>query len=91
MKRYFRSPAEPLPERGDPAKLGPGRFYVEFDGEWATRQGELFADGLRPASRDPGYFLCDQPLSRLTSAPPIEESTADEFEGAWRRSGAESG
>jgi hypothetical protein len=84
-------PAEPLPEWGDPKELGPGIYYIEYDGEWATRQCEIFANGLRLSSLDPAYFMCDQSISRMQFPhPTITEITVAEFEDAWRRADPQS-
>ena len=85
-----------IDEHGSIARLAPAEDepvlrsvrHAEFDDQWTTRQCEIYRNGLSLSSRDPGYFMCDQPLARLdTGDPRIAEITPEEFEQAWRRSG----
>jgi hypothetical protein len=65
-------------------------MYLEFDGDWASRQveqydGRWFHGDARSKStyHDAlGPALCDQPLSEL-GLPPECEITPEEFEAAW--------
>ncbi len=78
MKRYFKREAD--------IGLGPGVAYVEFDGEWATRQVEIYGErwlsSLDSYHDDIGPGLVDQPLSLLGFEPEHEISQA-EFEEIW--------
>lgn len=78
MKSYYRRAAE--------SDLGEGVAYIEFDGEWATRQVEIYGDrwfDSRTAFHDEiGPGLCDQPLSEMGMLDE-EEITAEEFERIW--------
>ncbi len=78
-KRYFKRAAE--------SGLGPGVVYLEFDGEWATRQVEVYGDrwfcSLQGYHPELGPGLVDQPLSVLELRPQHEISEA-EFEEAWQ-------
>lgn len=80
MKRFFKRQAE--------SDLGLGVVYLEFDGEWATRQVENYGGQWFRSDREfhPGLgpVLCDQPLSSLELSPSNEISQA-EFEQAWVR------
>jgi hypothetical protein len=78
---YWRTAAE--------SDLGEGVAYFEFQGEWATRQVEVYGEHW-VSSRDEqgpiGPNLCDQPLSELELLDE-EQITKEEFEVAWTRSG----
>lgn len=80
MKRYFKREVDP--------DLGPRMAYLEFDGEWATRQIEFYpeqivcSDDQRGYQEDLGPALTDQPLSRLGLGPE-HEITREEFENVW--------
>jgi hypothetical protein len=66
--------------------LGPGKVYLEFEGEWATRQVEVYRDRWLCSMVDyhPGIGagLVDQPLSVLELGPDNEISR-EEFERIW--------
>jgi len=67
--------------------LGEGTVYFEFDGQWATRQVEVYGDRWLCSSKDypPGVGpgLCDQPLSEL-DLHKEHEIFKVEFEHVWR-------
>ena len=78
-KRYFKGNAD--------IGFGPGHCYTEFEGEWATRQVEIYERRSFSSLDDDethGGNLCDQPLSTLDLTKG-EEISADEFEAAWKR------
>jgi hypothetical protein len=82
MKRYFKTQSE--------SDLGLGTMYLEFEGEWATRQVECYGDrwfhsdpGAPRAYHDGvGPALVDQPLGELGLGEDAEISAA-EFEAVW--------
>jgi hypothetical protein len=80
VNRYFR-------RAGDWEGIGKGAVWLEFDGDWATRQVELY-DGRWYSSVGEyhpdlgGGGLADQPLQEHEFQP-SEEISAEEFEAAW--------
>ena len=69
--------------------LGPGTLYIEFEGEWATRQaecyqGEWFSSNQKDYHSELGISLADQPLSRIGLGCD-ERISAEEFEEAWNQ------
>ncbi|MEH1820911.1 MAG: hypothetical protein V7L31_17840 [Nostoc sp.] len=79
MKLYFKHEAE--------SDLGMGIAYIEFDGDWASRQVEIYGDKwflsntvYHPETR--GMALCDQPLSE-TCLGTEHEISESEFELVW--------
>jgi hypothetical protein len=72
------------------SEFGEGVQYVEFDGEWATRQVECYGDRWFNVSLDNckewgRITLCDQPISKLC----IRANNVidvNEFEIAWKKS-----
>ena len=87
MKRYFK--------RNDADSIyGTGLFFVEYDGEIATRQVEMY--GERWLSSREGYHpghgpgLTDRPLAENLATGvfgPEYEIPAEEFEGVWQQTG----
>ncbi|MBK9165628.1 MAG: hypothetical protein IPM21_17300 [Acidobacteria bacterium] len=81
MKRYFKHTAE--------SQYGTGVVYFEFEGEWATRQIEIYGDRWFTSRHDYhielGPGLADQPLSEigLTNSDEISQT---EFETFWAES-----
>ena len=76
LRRYFKLPTF---ETGHGAK---GWWYVEFEGEWATRQIEVFPNKILTSARD-GY-LCDLPLKDTSLLEiPGAEITQEEFLAIW--------
>jgi len=80
MKKYYKRDAE--------SDLGFGTVYLEFDGEWATRQVEKYGERWFCSNveyhEDIGPALVDQPLSVLELS--IEnEISLFEFEEAWEQ------
>jgi hypothetical protein len=80
MKRYYKHHAE--------SEMGLGVAYLEFDGEWATRQVEIYGERwfcstkkYHPAI---GPGLSDQPFSVLVLGPE-HEITGEEFEVIWEK------
>jgi hypothetical protein len=78
-KRYFKL---------DPADLeeGEGIEYLEFEGDFCTRQIENYNEQWRCYQQKRGALdtaMCDQPLHAL-DFPPEFEITSSEFEDAWR-------
>jgi hypothetical protein len=78
-RRYFRSATETL--------IGNGEVYIEFDGEWATRQVDViderwFRSDRRDYHPEIGVALTDQPLSMLDPAAE-DEITQAKFEHVW--------
>jgi hypothetical protein len=79
MKLYFKHEAE--------SELGLGVVYLEFNGNWASRQVEIYEDKWFLSNRDyhpetGGLSLCDQPLSEIGLG--IEhEISQSEFEIVW--------
>jgi hypothetical protein len=80
MKRYFKREAE--------SDHGLGVVYMEFDGEAASRQVEIYGDRWFDSRTsyypDVGPGLCDQPLSELGMLDE-EEITDKEFEQVWEK------
>jgi len=79
-KRYFKSATE--------TPIGNGEVYVEFDGEWATRQVDVigqrwFCSHGHTYHEEIGLSLTDQALSTL-EPDPEDEISAAEFEEVWR-------
>lgn len=79
-KRYFKSATE--------TDIGNGEVYVEFDGEWATRQVDVigqrwFCSHGHTYHPEIGLALLDQPLS-VAQPDPEYEITASDFEQVWR-------
>jgi hypothetical protein len=79
VKRYFR-------RDGDWPGVGTGSVWLEFEGDYATRQVELY-DGKWHSSIDKfhpdlGGSLTHEPLS-VHEFVPSEEIAAEEFEKAW--------
>lgn len=81
MKKYFKRAAE--------SRFGTGVVYFEFEGEWATRQIEIYGDTWFTSRNDYhnefGPGLADQPLSEigLTTS---DEISRTEFEELWAES-----
>ena len=72
------------------SEFGEGLQYIEFDGDWATRQVECYGDrwfnsNQRYHQELGGMGLCDQKLSAagMKIGDPID---AREFESAWQLS-----
>jgi hypothetical protein len=80
MKRYYQHDAE--------SEVGLGVVYLEFDGEWATHQGEIYGDrwfcSTKKYHPEIGPTLIDQPLSTL-ELQPEQEITSEEFEAIWEK------
>jgi hypothetical protein len=80
MRRFFKRQAE--------SDLGMGVVYLEFDGEWATRQVENYGGQWFRSDREfhagLGPALCDQPLTGLELSL-ADEISQEEFERAWVR------
>lgn len=80
MKRYFKRQAE--------SSLGIGVAYMEFDGDYATRQVENYGEKWFRSDQDfhPGIgpALCDQPLSELGLGL-ADQISQEEFEKVWVR------
>lgn len=81
MKRYFK-------REYNESAVGPGVIYNEFDGEWATRQVEVYGDRWFSSLDDynpelDAGGLADKPLSELDLGPEYEISQ-EEFEDAWQ-------
>jgi hypothetical protein len=79
MKRYYRRQSE--------SDLGEGVAYLEFDGELAQRQVEIYGDRWFDSRTEYhpeiGPGLVDQPLSEIGLADE-DEIPAEEFERVWR-------
>lgn len=79
MKRYYRRVSE--------SDLGEGIAYLEFDGEWALRQVEIYGDRWFDSRTDYhpeiGPGLVDQPFTDL-GITDDEEISAEEFERVWQ-------
>jgi hypothetical protein len=82
VKRYFKREFTP------DMNMGEGAVYVEFDGEWATRQVDRY-QGRWYSADDPkdyhpglGMGLTDQPLSKIDLGSEHEIS-AEEFDRVW--------
>jgi hypothetical protein len=79
VTRYFIHDAE---DTG----LGPGKVFLEFEGEWATRQVEVYRDrwlcSMVDYHPEIGGGLVDQPLSVLDLGPDNAISR-EEFERIW--------
>jgi hypothetical protein len=80
MKRYYKHDAE--------SEVGLGVAYLEFDGEWATRQVEIYGDcwfcSMKAYHPEIGPALIDQPFSVL-ELQPEQEITSEEFEVIWEK------
>ncbi|MGR6922411.1 hypothetical protein ACU635_49865 [[Actinomadura] parvosata] len=77
MKRYFRHEAE--------SDLGEGIAYLEFDGQWVSRQLEIYEDGVfRGTASDSPDMMTDQPLEEL-GLTEEHEISAEEFNEAWHQ------
>ncbi|MFN6465092.1 MAG: hypothetical protein RMZ41_025175 [Nostoc sp. DedVER02] len=79
MKLYFKHQAE--------SDLGMGIAYLEFDGDSASRQVEIYGDKWFLSNRvyhtqTGGIALCDQPLSE-TGLGREHEISQSEFELVW--------
>ena len=75
MKRYFQHEAE--------SDLGEGMAYLEFNGEWACRQVEVYGNQWRCADEAHDEWLADQPLE-VVGLGAEHEISAEEFERIWR-------
>jgi hypothetical protein len=69
---------------------GEGLQFIEFDGQWASRQVECYAGKyLSVCDQTPLELacikLCDQPLS-LLELQPEDISSENEFNTAWNQS-----
>lgn len=78
MMLYFKHEAE--------TDLGEGAVYLEFDGNWVSRQVEVYGDKWFCSNKnyytEIGLALCDQPLGELDLGSEHEISQS-EFEAAW--------
>ena len=86
MKRYFKRVDADSP-------LGRGLFYVEYEGEVATRQVERYGDrwysSRREYNPELGLGLTDRTLSENLASGvlgPECEISREEFEDAWKAS-----
>ena len=75
MNRYFKSPASRH-------TLGEGTIWVEFEGEYPTRQAERFGDKWFSSAAD-RFRITDQPLSNMDPEIWEDEISREEFEAAW--------
>jgi hypothetical protein len=78
VKRYYKGPGESM--------IGTGVIYIEFDGEWPTRQAERYDNQWFCSKKafHPGIGpgLSDRPLSELDLTQ-VQEISQEEFEEAW--------
>lgn len=74
MKKYFKHYAE--------SDLGVGEAYLEFRGQWASRQVEVYPQKWRRADQENNTWLADQPLDAI-GLESEHEITAEEFESIW--------
>ncbi len=77
MNRYFKSSV------ADP-RLGEGTVWVEFDGEYPTRQVERFGDRWFNSLDEPTRIV-DQPFSNMDPEIAEDEISREEFEAAWEK------
>ena len=75
MKRYFQHEAE--------SDLGEGMAYLEFDGERASRQVEVYGDRWLRADEAHNEWLADQPLE-VVGLSAEHEISSQEFERIWQ-------
>lgn len=78
MKHYFKHEGE--------SDLGIGVVYMEFDGDWATRQIERYGTRWFCSNKEYhpeiGPGLADQPLS-ASDLESEDEISKEEFEAVW--------
>lgn len=74
MRRYYKHEAE--------SEFGTGAVYIEFSGEWPTRQVEVYGEHWRWGSVEFPEFLADQPLEVL-QLNEEHEITQRAFEQIW--------
>lgn len=75
VKRYFRHEAE--------SDYGPGIAYLEIDGEWPSRQVEIYGEIWLWGDEAHPKNLADQPFEFL-DLHDEHEIPAGEFERVWR-------
>lgn len=78
-KQYFKVPIE--------TDYGTGWWYGEFDGQWISRQIEIYLDRDEALVGGRDIDLLDQPLSvmDLVSSFNAKEIAGEEFESIWHK------
>ena len=75
MKRHFKHWSD--------SDLGEGVCYVEFTGDWPSRQVEIAGDTWRWGDNEHSEWLADQPFS-VCGLDDVYKIPEDEFERIWQ-------
>lgn len=75
MKHYYKREAE--------SEFGEGVAYIEIDGDWPSRQVEIYGDTWLRGDESRLERLADQPFAVLELGPEYQIEEA-EFERIWR-------